>query len=313
VRVLVVSNMAAAPEAPHRGRFVRDQVKAMRDAGAEAELFEWQPGGAGYRPARREIKRMLGTDSFDVVHAHYGLSGWCAALAGARPLAVTFHGTDVRHRAVGPLSRRLARRVDLVAAASLSLFRSQHGRAGLPRLPGAAVLPCGADLARFHPIPRAEARRRLDLDPDGRYALFPADPGRRVKRHDRAAEVARRSGAELLVAGSIDPEAMPDWINAANAVLVTSETEGFGLPVVEALSCGVPVLATPVGIAPTALRGVDGCLVAPFDAATWAEALRPHLEAADPRVEGAARAEAFSASRMAERVLAAYSAILSEE
>jgi glycosyltransferase involved in cell wall biosynthesis len=313
VRVLVVSNMAAAPKAPHRGRFVRDQVKAMRGAGAEAELFEWQPGRAGYRPARREIKRMLGTDSFDLVHAHYGLAGWCAALAGARPLAVTFHGTDVRHRAVGPLSRRLARRVDLVAAASLSLFRSQDGRAGLPCLPGAAVLPCGADLARFHPIPRAEARRRLDLDPDGRYALFPADPGRWVKRHDRAAEVARRSGAELLVAGSIDPEAMPDWINAANAVLVTSETEGFGLPVVEALSCGVPVLATPVGVAPTALRGVGGCLVAPFDAAAWTEALRPHLETPDPRVEGTERAEAFSASRMAERVLAAYSAVVAEK
>ena len=43
---------------------------------------------------------------------------------------------------------------------------------------------------------------------------------------------------------------MPDWINAANAVLVTSENEGFGLVAVEALACDVAVLSTPVGVAP---------------------------------------------------------------
>ena len=59
---------------------------------------------------------------------------------------------------------------------------------------------------------------------------------------------------------------MPDWVNAANAVLVTSENEGFGLVAVEALACDVPVLSTPVGVAPALLRGVEGCLAEPFDA-----------------------------------------------
>ena len=46
---------------------------------------------------------------------------------------------------------------------------------------------------------------------------------------------------------------MVDWVNAANAVLITSDNEGFGLAAVEALACDVPVLSTPVGIAPTLL------------------------------------------------------------
>ena len=44
----------------------------------------------------------------------------------------------------------------------------------------------------------------------------------------------------------------------ADAVLVTSEREGFGLAALEALACDVPVLATPVGVAPEALAGVAG-------------------------------------------------------
>ena len=191
-------------------------------------------------------------------------------LAGAAPLIVTFHGTDVRHSLVGPLSRRLAWRVELVAAVSRALFAQEAGRPGLPAVPGSAVLPCGPDLGRFGPIPRSQARRSLGLDSDGRYLFFPADPARPEKRHDRAAELAARCGAELLSGGSIEPEQMPLWLNAANAVLVTSDYEGFGMAAVEALACEVPVLSTPVGIAPYALGGLDGCLCAPFEPATGA-------------------------------------------
>jgi hypothetical protein len=168
------------------------------------------------------------------------------------------------------------------------------------------VLPCGPDLGRFRPTPREEARRALGLDPGGRYLLFPADPARPEKRHDRAAELAAACDAELLTGGAIDPDRMPLWINAANAVLVTSDYEGFGLACVEALACEVPVLSTPVGIAPYALGGVDGCLCAPFDTDAWSAAARPHLAAPDPRVAGATRAASLSATRMAERVVEAY-------
>ncbi len=51
---------------------------------------------------------------------------------------------------------------------------------------------------------------------------------------------------------------MPTWMNAANAVLVTSDNEGFGLVAVEALACDVPVLSTPVGIAPFLLARPRG-------------------------------------------------------
>jgi glycosyltransferase involved in cell wall biosynthesis len=310
MRVLVVTNLEPDAATPQRGRWVRDQVEEIRRRGVEVDVFGFPPGSSHYLPATWRLRRTLRRGRFDLVHAHYGLAGWCAMLAGASPLAVSFHGTDVRHPVVGRLSRRLAHRVDLVAAVSRALFAPEDGRPGLPRVPGAAVLPCGPDLERFHPVSRSEARRELGLDPEGRYLLFPADPSRPEKRADRAVQVAAEAEAELLTGGAIDPDEMPLWVNAASAVLVTSDYEGFGLACVEALACNVPVLSTPVGIAPFALADVVGALCAPFDLAAWGAAARRHLDVPDARVVGAPRVVALSAGRMAERTIQAYRDIL---
>jgi teichuronic acid biosynthesis glycosyltransferase TuaC len=306
MRVLVVTNLVPDATTPQRGRWVRDQVAAIRARGIEVEEFGFPRGRSNYLPAVRRLRALLRRERFDLVHAHYGLAGWVARAARARPLLVTFHGTDVRHPIVGPLSRRLAWRADLAAAVSRALFFEEAGRPGLPRVPGSAVLPCGPELTRFAPAPRAAAREALGLDPAGRYLLFPADPARPEKRHDRAAALAAAADAQLLTGGSIEPEAMATWMNAASAVVVTSDHEGFGMAAIEALACDVPVLSTPVGVAPYLLAGIEGCLCAPFDPDRWAAAARPHLAAADPRVAGAARAATLAAGPMAERVIEVY-------
>jgi glycosyltransferase involved in cell wall biosynthesis len=307
MRVLVVTNLEPDSRTPQRGRWVIDQIEAIRRRGVEVELFSFALGKRQYLPATRRLRSLLRRERFDLVHAHYGIAGWCARLAGARPLIVTFHGTDVRHRVVGPLSRRLARRADIAAGVSRALFGPEGGRPGLPRVPGAsAVLPCGPDLDRFRSLPRREARAELGLDADGRYLLFPADPARPEKRHDRARELAEAAGAELLTYAATPPERVPDMIAASNAVLLTSEREGFGLAPLEALACDVPVLATRVGNHPVALDGVAGALCAPYDMDAWSAVLRGHLDTAEPRVAGRARAALWSAERMAKRVLDAW-------
>jgi glycosyltransferase involved in cell wall biosynthesis len=222
-------------------------------------------------------------------------------------LVVTFHGTDLRHPLVRPVSRLVARLASLPATVSSALARAALPGAGRRR--AVAVLPCGVDTRRFHPLPREQVRSRLGLDAGRPYVLFPADPARGVKRFDRAEALCARAGAELLVLENVAPEDVPLWVNAANAVLVTSDSEGFGLAVLEALACDVPALSTPVGVAPLVLAGVEGALCAAFDEGRWLGALRPHLDVSDPRVRGRERAERFSSERMAARVAAAYRAL----
>ena len=311
MRVLVVTNLEPDERSPQRGRWVTDQIDELRSRGVDVEMFSFPLGKREYLPAARRLRRLMARERFDLVHAHYGLAGWSARLAGARPLIVTFHGTDVRHRAVGAMSRILARRLDLAAGVSRALFGPEGGRPGLPHRPGAsAVLPCGPDLRRFVRGSRTEARSELGLDSSGRYLLFAANPARAEKRHDRARELAEACDAELLTGGGIEPERMPLWVNAANAVIVTSDYEGFGLVCLESLACDVPVLSTPVGIAPLALRGIESCLCADYQTEVWAAAARPLLDAGDPRIAGSRRAEAFAAGRMAERVIETYKSML---
>jgi glycosyltransferase involved in cell wall biosynthesis len=301
MRALVVTNLWPTADRPQQGRFVRDQVEALRSLeGVHVDVAHVPPGGArSYLRATATLRRRFRGARFDVVHAHFGLTAWPALAVRGAPHAVTLHGTDVRHPRSGRITRAVLPRMDLVAAVSAELAAELPASAR--RL---AVLPCGVDTSRFVPIPRAEARRALGLPADEACVLLPADPARPGKRADRAREVA--GDARLLALGRVHPDEVPLWVNAANAVLVPSDAEGFGLAALEALACDVPVLATPVGIHPAALAGVDGTLCAPYDRARWRTALAPHLASPDPRVDGRARAGLWSARRMAERVLAAW-------
>ena len=303
VRALIVTNMYPNARHPALGSFVRDQFEALkRLPGIDVELFAFEPGSiAGYARAAGGLRRLTRNERFDVVHAHFGLTAWPALAARGRRHVVTLHGTDLAHPRSRAITLAALRLVDLVAAVSEPLAREVPRWATRREV---AVLPAGVDTRRFRPIPRREARAALRLDPDRAYLLFPADPRRPEKRHDLAQALA--DDTPLLTLGDVDPAEVPLWVNAANAVLIPSNREGFGLGVLEALACDVPVLATPVGIAPSILEGLEGTYCAPFDMHTWSAALAPHLEAADPRIQGRDRAERLSCDRMAEQVLAAW-------
>jgi teichuronic acid biosynthesis glycosyltransferase TuaC len=308
VRALIVTNMYPSPEHPALGRFVADQVAALQRADqAEVEVFAFAPGGyRAYARAARALRARHRRDRFDIVHAHYGLTTWPALAVPARRRLVTLHGTDLAHPRARPVTLAGLPVNNLTAVVSQPLADGIPRWASRGRRP--AVLPCGVDTHRFHPIDRAHARRTLGLDPEGPYLLFPADPARAEKRHDRACAAA--GDVPLLTLGDVDPARVPLFVNAANAVLIPSEREGFGLAVLEALACEVPVLATPVGVHPAALAGIAGTLCGPFDAAVWRAALAPHLAATDPRITGRARALEYSSDAMAARVLDTWRGLL---
>jgi glycosyltransferase involved in cell wall biosynthesis len=304
MRALIVTSMYPTPANPGLGSFVRDQVQALRRSGeVDLDVFSFAAGGArAWIEGAKELRQRHRLQRYDVVHAHFGLSLWPALAAHARARAVTLHGTDLAHPRSRAITLAGLRTQDVVGPASRDLAgRIPHWAASADRV---AVLPCGVELGRFGRVARGEARAALGLDPAGPYLLFPSDPARPEKRYDLALQVAGE--VPLLTLKGVEPQRVRLWINAANAVLVPSDREGFGLAVLEALACDVPVLATPVGVHPEALAGVDGALCAPFDLERWRQALQPRLEEPDPRVDGRGHAEPFSADRMAARVLDAW-------
>ena len=308
MRALVVTNMWPSDAAPQRGIFVRDQVEALRRRGDVAvDVLAFPSGPRALLRAIAGIRRRTSGHQYDVVHAHFGLAALPALAARRGPVVVTLHGNDLFVRRSRRVTEAVLPRTALPAAVSRAFSRNLRGAGTSRRV---AVLPVGIALDRFRPIPRTEARAHLGLDPAGPYLLFPHDPARPLKRFDRARELA--GDVPLLTLGSVAPDEVPYWINAANAVVVPSQDEGFGLSVIEALACGVPAFGTPVGIHPVALDGIEGAFCEAWDPARWRAALAPVLAAADPRVDGRARAALFSADRMADRVVEAWRAVVAE-
>ena len=246
------------------------------------------------RARRATLRSRYRGQRFDIVHAHFGLTAWPALLARLGPVVVTLHGNDLLVRR-SYLATRAALPFTALAAAVSREFSAN--------VPGAGVDAAGRGAAgRDRPgaVPADPARRGARAPRAGSGRPLSAVPAR-SRRGRSSATTARsrpRATCALLTLGGVAPDEVPYWINAANAVLVPSAAEGFGLSVIEALACGVPAFGTPVGIHPVALHGIDGRLLRASGIATpGGPRSQPHLEAPDPRVDGRARAELFSRRR----------------
>lgn len=189
---------------------------------------------------------------YDVVHANYGLLGPIALAQIRRPVVLTLWGSDVmgENRLVTSVSRFAARHSDAVVAPSRTLA---------DRLDcSATIVPFGVDTDLFRPIPRAEARSEVGWGSDDRIVLFPYDVDRPVKNYDLARRVVDGADveADLRTVSGVPYERMPYYMNASDALLVTSTRESGPMVVKEAAACNLPVVSTDVGFVSEVLDGV---------------------------------------------------------
>ncbi|WP_101298262.1 glycosyltransferase [Halegenticoccus soli] len=296
---LRVLQLATSPRS-----FFTQQVEALEARGVDCTTITVptpEEGGRSPREYARFYADVLreGVGSYDLVHANYGLVGPAALAQPTRPIVLTLWGSDV----MGPawlkrLSAFVARRSDAVIAPSRPLAREltcpHH------------LIPFGVDTDLFRPIDRAEARERVGWDPDARVVLFPYDAGRAVKNYDLARRVVDGvgPGVELETVSGVDYEEMPYYMNASDALLVTSVRESGPMVVREAAACNVPVVSTPVGFVPDVLAGVENSVVADSEADLVA-GLKAVL-ASDGRSNGRSAVAGLSVDEMADRLLAVY-------
>lgn len=303
VRVLAVTNMYPTKQDPSFGVFVASQMNSVASAGAEVTILFIDGRSATWRYAAAiaRVRRAATSGEFDLVHAHYGLTGFVSAFQRL-PLVVSFCGDDLHGTSDGrgglTAKSRIARRLSYVAArrADAIICKSEELRRALPREQDrvrATVIGNGVDTGLFSPGSRAEARLRVGVDPDERLVLFAFSGGQRVKRLDLAeASVARLAGAgvpvRLRVVRSVPHGAMPDYYRAADCLLLTSDSEGSPNVVKEALCCDLPVVSVDVGDVARWIRQSPGSHLTSRDpdsiAATLAEVVRKPARADGSRI-----------------------------
>lgn len=232
-----------------------------------------------------------------------------AAQRAGLPLVVGARGSDLRVR--DALSKRLTRPV-LHAAQRILVVSEDLGRVAV-RDYGAdpariRAIANGCDATIFHPRPRDDARAALGIDADAELVVY---VGRLVPEKglrelldataslaaDRSklrlaligegpmrAELDARLAADPILRGCVrlpgaqGPHEVARWMSASDLATLPSYSEGHPNVLVEALACGRPVVATPVGGIPEVVDADCGLLVPARDAAALTAGLREALD-----------------------------------
>jgi D-inositol-3-phosphate glycosyltransferase len=244
---------------------------------------------------------------YSLIHSHYWLSGlvaerlqrmWLAEDGRRRPIIQMFH-------TLGHMKNRVAQTIEemadleriegenrVIALADRVVVATQAEQCQLKWLYHAdtdktVIIPPGVDLERFHPISRAEAKRRIGIPAQDKNILFAGriEPLKGIDtlltaismiqdctpeaiKHvcvaiiggdpwadDPEPEMARlqqlrqklRIHDLVTFLGAKDQEALPNYYAAAEMVVVPSHYESFGMVALEAMAMGRPVIASEVG------------------------------------------------------------------
>jgi glycosyltransferase involved in cell wall biosynthesis len=330
---LQVEHVPAGPAVP----IAKDSLLPYMAAFAEGLSRTWQV----HRP--------------DVIHAHFWMSGLASLQAATRhglPVVQTFHALGVVKRRwqgeadTSPpsrldLEREVACRADRVIA-TCSDEAAELEALGVPA-DRINIVPCGVDVSVFRPAPernRSRSRSRLLTvsrlvprkgveDAIRALALVPqaelvivGGPG--VDQLDADPEVLRLRQVmaecgvadRVVLAGHLAHEELPAVIQASDLLLAVPWYEPFGITVLEAMACGVPVVGSAVGgLLDTVVPGVTGLLVTQRDPGSIAAAIRLLLDD-EPRRAAMGRAGAdrvrrlYTWERIAEQTEQSYRQVL---
>ena len=281
----------------------------------------------------------------DVVHATDGVTPF----TGRVPAVVTVHDlsflrtpefhTPLNRAALSHIVPRATRNARLVIADSNATARDLESAYGLDPARIRVIYP-GCDLERFRPLlaedprpvlarygitqpyllfvgtlePRKnlvgliDAYERLAADGLDHRLVLAGSPGWGMAAIE-ARLASQRLGHRVIRAGRVAEEDLPTLYRAADAFVYPSHYEGFGLPPLEAMACGTPVVTSNRSSLPEVV-GEAGVLVDPDDVASIARALSDLLGSAPLRAklraEGPRHAARFTWRRAAEQVAAAY-------
>ena len=216
--VLVVTNLWPTEADPSYGSFVKAQMESLRPLGVEFDVLfvNGRESKWNYLRGVRQVRRQLRAKRYDLIHAHFGLSGWVARWQFRVPVVVSFMGDDVLGRPTRSGRITLAGhflRISgfILARLATSVIVKSRQMASKLRMPSAHIIPNGVDLNLFRPMEQAQARKVLGLDPGKKFVLFPYNPNEARKRFDliqAAVSLAREQvpGLELLVARGLPQE-----------------------------------------------------------------------------------------------------------
>ena len=153
MRILII----ASGNSSHISPFVKEQAESLIKQGLSVDFFLIKGKGLfGYLRNYFLLLRKIRYEEYDLLHAHYGLSGLLATMQLSIPVVITFHGSDVNMKKNYLFSRIASR----LSAANIFVHQDLPEKLKIYR-GSVNIIPCGFDNNLFFPIPKNEARKTL--------------------------------------------------------------------------------------------------------------------------------------------------------
>jgi teichuronic acid biosynthesis glycosyltransferase TuaC len=258
--------------------FTQRQNSALKNKGVLCESFSLL-GGIGIISFFRQIfylQKKIKNFKPDIINAQFGsyTSFVCSFFSLKHKYIITFRGSDLFLKAsikntnvirgfmahvLSQYSSLFAHRVICVSEKlSDHLWFAKHK---------SVVISDGVDLELFAEDTIPKARKILNIPTNSKVLLFNAGYNPLIKRKDIADHVASILGSRIsdfkyiVLDGNIRPNLVPVYLQAANCLIVTSDSEGGPIIVKEALACNLPIVSVEVGDVVYMLNDVEECIV----------------------------------------------------
>jgi len=288
---------------------VKNQGESLKKEGVSLNYFPIIGKGVkGYVNGIFTLRRHLKETQYDVVHAHYWISGIVASFAGAKPLVVSLMGDDVKanlwFRWINSFFHYLFWKQTIVK--SDDMYQT-FGKKSV------AIVPNGVDMDKFKPIERETALKITQWNREKRHILFSSNPERIEKNFTLAKNAFNYlksidKNIELHALVNIPNNQVPYYYNSADAVILTSLWEGSPNAIKETMACNIPIVSTDVGDVKSLIRKTEGCYLSTFDPKEFSLQIEKAL-AFQKRTTGREEIAHLNESIIAKKLIAIYRSI----
>jgi glycosyltransferase involved in cell wall biosynthesis len=304
--------------------FIKAQGESLKRKGIDIDYYPIIGKGlTGYVKAGLKLRKYLKKNRYDLIHAHYTLSGWAAIIgAGKIPVVLSLMGDDAYGTYVGVNKVRWSSRYSTFLTWLIQPFtkaiisKSQNMEKYVYIKRKSHIVPNGIDLQKFKP--ELKNNPAVNGSQTGKKKVLFLGSRTNIRKNYTLAEAAVEQldlpNVELINPYPVSHNEIPKWLNSADILVVPSLMEGSPNVVKEAMACNCPIVATDIGDIKWVLGETEGCYVSSFKEKEFTEKLRLALKFSETngRTNGAERIKKLGLDEgtIAKRVIEIYNAVL---
>ena len=268
MKILHITTNYPTIEYPIFGIFVKEQVESLQKLGLNCDVFYCDGQGKGFKKYITYIPilfRKIHRGEYDIIHCHHALSAVLLYLTGiplfGRKNIILSYQSDPINEWGANWFWRFYKRFKAFIVKNRSEYLAY---------PKVHYLPNGCNQDFFRPKDKEECRKKLGWGADKIYIIWmDSNKGvRTMKRRDRFdatldllhSKYGYRN-IEPVIMRNIPREEIPDYLNACDLHLMSSDFEGSPNSVKECMCCNTPVVTTPVGNVKEMIGDIPGCVI----------------------------------------------------